>query len=78
MYLYVTNYDIMLSMHDAVLALSDVSSQSRYLGMWSDDHYHGPGILINQNTFEAGIYSDGENVVSQNFTIQSNYMPPQA
>ena len=39
--------------------------KSRYLGMWKDDKYHGPGILLDESSFDVTMHSNGEKIVSQ-------------
>ncbi len=40
--------------------------REQYLGMWAEDQYHGPGILIAENQFFfSGMFANGERSVSR-------------
>ena len=32
--------------------------------MWKEDKYHGPGILLDESSFDVAMYSNGEKIVS--------------
>ncbi len=41
------------------------TSDERYLGMWEENKYHGPGILVSENRlFYSGMFANGERSVS--------------
>ena len=32
--------------------------------MWKEDKYHGPGILLDESSFDVAMYNNGEKIVS--------------